>query len=630
MKSYDDNLTALRRKGAPAQCHGERSLYDHLNATYGVLSNWRQPDRVRLAGLMHSVYSTDVFGPALFARTERDEVRSLVGTDAESLVHLYCSIRRADFFRTVEVFSLSPGHRLLLSSRHDDRMVALSHQQIGDLIVLYMANTAEQAQEVDRAPSQWLGRTARLSALASRYTEQLPPVFDSCTAAVGIGPEKNLLAVYSQFTSGPCSPLPTRQLASALGEVPWVAEPFVVLALATAAEGDLLTAGELATHGETLLRQWGVPWDKRLSHSSWLNLVALVQEVCAARGRHAGVLAARLRNTWTECGGSPVRLHRSMSSWAGPPASLTRTVSTVDTTGLTGASVKSDRGSSMAQIPGRFTRLVERIGTQANRLTIREYPELPTRPWYDPQQFALVNALESAAPQIAEEFRGLEESWFAQEAEPILRTGNWRVLFLYQRGQRDDENCRRCPVTSQIVERHRTVRSGAGSIYFSQLDPGTYIAPHRGPTNLRVRCHLGLEVPPGCGLRVQGIVGQWEQARCITFSDRFLHEAWNWSTRRRVVLVVDLWHPNLSDHEIQLIEGLYRYAESSWSPFSQYWDSRECQPVPPVAPRYEPDTYSDLDPPTALEVGLSRLDDVDRRLALRRRSDILAQLAVPV
>jgi len=44
------------------------------------------------------------------------------------------------------------------------------------------------------------------------------------------------------------------------------------------------------------------------------------------------------------------------------------------------------------------------------------------------------------------------------------------------------------------------------------------------------------------------------------FDDSFEHEAWNLSDRRRTVLIVDVWHPDLSDDEVLLLDGLQRYA----------------------------------------------------------------------
>ena len=34
-----------------------------------------------------------------------------------------------------------------------------------------------------------------------------------------------------------------------------------------------------------------------------------------------------------------------------------------------------------------------------------------------------------------------------------------------------------------------------------------------------------------------------KQDRCVTFDDTFLHEAWNRTDQRRVVLILDTWNP---------------------------------------------------------------------------------------
>jgi len=41
-------------------------------------------------------------------------------------------------------------------------------------------------------------------------------------------------------------------------------------------------------------------------------------------------------------------------------------------------------------------------------------------------------------------------------------------------------------------------------VKFSLLFPGTKVWPHTGPTNCRLRAHLGLQVPQGAGIKVAG------------------------------------------------------------------------------------------------------------------------------
>src|SRR5580704_11674336 len=84
----------LTRRRADLVQHGRGSLESHLLGVHGVLERWGQPERVRLAGLLHSAYSTESFQFVLFDRHERSRVRELVGVDAERLVFAFCGCHR--------------------------------------------------------------------------------------------------------------------------------------------------------------------------------------------------------------------------------------------------------------------------------------------------------------------------------------------------------------------------------------------------------------------------------------------------------------------------------------------------------------------------------------------------------
>jgi aspartate beta-hydroxylase len=66
-------------------------------------------------------------------------------------------------------------------------------------------------------------------------------------------------------------------------------------------------------------------------------------------------------------------------------------------------------------------------------------------------------------------------------------------------------------------------------------------------------------VPADCGIRVGGEARTWGDGCCIIFDDSFEHEVWNESAHERIVLIVDVWHPDLSDDEVKLLDGLYRF-----------------------------------------------------------------------
>ena len=226
---------------------------------------------------------------------------------------------------------------------------------------------------------------------------------------------------------------------------------------------------------------------------------------------------------------------------------------------------------SAPALPDRFAEYIATLRDAGDRPSLAHYPGLPSRAWYDTATLPVAVELERAAPQIRAEYAALDRSGFAPEHEPIERTGAWDVFILYERGRKHDERTRRCPTVAGIVEGHRTVRSLAGLVYFSRLAPHTRVAPHTGPTNLRVRIHLGIDVPPGCGIRAGGVTMTWRAGACIAFDDSLPHEVWNDSDRDRIVLVVDVWHPDLSDDEVRLIDGLHRYIANSAEGLQRYW-----------------------------------------------------------
>ena len=93
---------------------------------------------------------------------------------------------------------------------------------------------------------------------------------------------------------------------------------------------------------------------------------------------------------------------------------------------------------------------------------------------------------------------------------------------------------------------------------------------------MRVRCHLGLQIPAGeCGLRVGKETRRWQEGRSIVFDDFYEHEVWNRTAEDRIVLIVDLWHPDLTPREIAIVGGMQRYAFQHARDLSRYWSRNE-------------------------------------------------------
>jgi aspartate beta-hydroxylase len=214
-------------------------------------------------------------------------------------------------------------------------------------------------------------------------------------------------------------------------------------------------------------------------------------------------------------------------------------------------------------------------------------PGLPTSPYLDtslqpwtPQLRNAFPAVRAEAASLLTEGRDLEEFINVQGEDHIgnylggLRP-SWDAFFFYRRGQRYDENHRRCPRTSALLESIDLTRipGQTPEICFSVLAPDTHILPHHGVTNARTVMHLPLIVPPNCALNlVDRGTHHWIEGEPVMFDDTFLHEAWNRSESVRVILLMDCWNPHLTAAERAAVVTLSQaigvldvaYASSPW------------------------------------------------------------------
>jgi len=125
--------------------------------------------------------------------------------------------------------------------------------------------------------------------------------------------------------------------------------------------------------------------------------------------------------------------------------------------------------------------------------------------------------------------------------------GEWSDFQLYANCKVHKAHCALCPATAAVVaSRPEFNTSICGAHFFSRMLPGTHLGAHCGPSNLRLRVHLGLVVPPGTRLRVGHEEREWVEGECLVFDDSFEHEVWHDGDSERIVLICDMWHPQLS------------------------------------------------------------------------------------
>jgi len=97
---------------------------------------------------------------------------------------------------------------------------------------------------------------------------------------------------------------------------------------------------------------------------------------------------------------------------------------------------------------------------------------------------------------------------------------------------------------------------------FSRLAARARIPPHHGMINTRLICHLPLVVPGNGALRVGNVTRAWTRGELLIFDDSFEHEAWNDADTDRVVLIFDVWRPELSQLDRDAVNALFETVDA--------------------------------------------------------------------
>lgn len=197
------------------------------------------------------------------------------------------------------------------------------------------------------------------------------------------------------------------------------------------------------------------------------------------------------------------------------------------------------------------------------------YPGLREAEFHDRELFPWLEELEALTPQIRAEMDAVANANDAQlvpyvkyaDSEPLAQwrelnhSRDWTAIHLVERGETVAANAAHCPATMaflQGMEQPWVAGCGANAM-FSLLAPRTTIPAHVGVANFRLLCHLPLIVPGKCWFRVGAETRDFEQGKAWVFDDTIEHEAQNETDQLRVILIFDLWHPDLSPAERQAI-----------------------------------------------------------------------------
>ncbi|ETV65995.1 hypothetical protein H257_17415 [Aphanomyces astaci] len=200
--------------------------------------------------------------------------------------------------------------------------------------------------------------------------------------------------------------------------------------------------------------------------------------------------------------------------------------------------------------------------------TLFMFPGLTSAPFHNPRDFDWTRALEANVDTIRTEYLALKAHQKTSDydvqggQEHSLHQGQWDWFSYVTKGKKPNGASfeEHCPTTAALLTSIPGFMTSVPFAYafFSSLQPGSSIKAHSAPCNIRLRCHFPLFVPPGCGIRVADQTRSWKEGECLILDDSYDHEVWHdGKNGERVVLLFDVWHPDLIVDERQALIDMF-------------------------------------------------------------------------
>lgn len=116
------------------------------------------------------------------------------------------------------------------------------------------------------------------------------------------------------------------------------------------------------------------------------------------------------------------------------------------------------------------------------------------------------------------------------------------------------------------------------TVVLSILKPNCQITPHSGGKEISsrlLRCHLGIEIPEQCGFICENYIQMHKNNEWITFEDALKHNVFNFSDKRRVVIIIDMIRPKF----IQTIDSGVSYLKELLHILPKFFTDEEIQHI---------------------------------------------------
>jgi aspartyl/asparaginyl beta-hydroxylase (cupin superfamily) len=245
------------------------------------------------------------------------------------------------------------------------------------------------------------------------------------------------------------------------------------------------------------------------------------------------------------------------------------------------AALHDHAGRYIAEVDGRFTAylldqldatpsaaIAEAVGllTGARQIDLQRpavfyYPGLPHRRFYEAEEFAWFERVLALLPEMRRELEAVRadgdqftayvtaSSDRPAPANPLLDDPSWGAFHFWKNGEIVVEDAATFPATMAALEYAPmpVIPGRSPNAHWSRLMPGTHILPHHGMLNTRLICHVPVLTAPECSLRVGSETREWHEGVPLIFDDSMEHEARNAGDQERVVLLFEIWRPEICE-----------------------------------------------------------------------------------
>jgi hypothetical protein len=247
--------------------HSSSSLFSHLIGTFEILEAWEAEPEICLAGLIHSIYSTQYFTTSIQSVRDRRDIARRVGDRAERLAYLFCKLDRT----TIRKGIIKPAaeRRIMKARTHlSDSRVSLAQSTVRALRLIDTANEIEQCQRWGGTPRLWFHLAWETFHDVNFFPPLLRPIQK---LVISVEFEKELWQMY-------CSAIKARGsrredlLTRCVAMMPLCGEAQLLLSVQNLEAGNVRSAYANARLGSQALAAWGAAWDTRVSLLAWEHL----------------------------------------------------------------------------------------------------------------------------------------------------------------------------------------------------------------------------------------------------------------------------------------------------------------------------------------------------------------------